>query len=195
MAAGATPAQPGASSLQRARSILLDCFAAIAGLDPTYWEQLLQEHSSRESLTLRWRGSLQDLPTVAAVRVAHALEMGPPGLQAWRAAWKDDFTTPTLLLAATAASLLSGRDSMLILAATGDGRGDDSGALIDSESCARMAVAGFDPETEIRLDNCAQLLASSGDLLNLPAGAVDAGEGEGGGFVILGLKWHAPAGH
>jgi hypothetical protein len=190
---GATPAQPGASSLQKARTILLDCFAAIAGLDPTYWEQLLSEASSRQSLSLHWRGALHDTPTVAAVRVAHALEMGPPGLQAWRAAWKADFTTPTLLLAATAASLLSGRDSMLILAAAGDGRGDDAGALIDSESCARMAVAGFDPETEIRLDNCAALLASSGDLLNLPASA--SGADEIAGFIVLGLKWHAPAGH
>jgi hypothetical protein len=191
--AGATPAQPGATSLQRGRSILLGCYAAIAGLDPAYWEQLLSEESSRQSITLHWRGPLFDDPGVAAVRVAHALEMGPPGLQAWRAVWKGDFTAPTLLLAAAAASLLSGRESMLILAAAGDGRGNDAGALIDAESCARMAVAGFDPDTEIRLDNCAELLASSGDLLNLPASA-DAG-GESTPFVILGLKWHAPAGY
>ena len=190
---GALPAQPGASGLQQARSILLGCFAAIAGLDPAYWEQLLGEESSRRSLTLHWRGALHDTPTVAAVRVAHALEIGPPGLQAWRAVWKADFTAPNLLLAATAASLLSGRESMLILVATGDGRGGDAGALIDAESCARMAVAGFDPETEIRLDNCAELLASSGDLLNLPANADAAGEIAS--FVVLGLKWHAPAGH
>jgi hypothetical protein len=188
--AGATPAQPGASSLQQARSVLLGCFAAVAGLDPAHWEQLLSEASSRQSLSLHWRGTLHDPPTVAAVRVAHALEMGPPGLQAWRAAWKGDFTAPPLLLAATAASLLSGRESMLILAA-GNGSGNDAGALVDAESCARMAVAGFDPETEIRLDNCAELLASSGDLLNLPAGADAAGKNTS--FVILGLKWHAPA--
>jgi glycerate-2-kinase len=80
---------------------------------------------------------------------------------------------------------------MLILSATGGDSGQDAGALIDAESCARMAVAGFDPETEIRLDNCAELLASSGDLLNLPAGTESAGQSTT--FVILGLKWHAPA--
>ncbi len=191
MFAGAPPAQPGASSLQQARSILLGCYAAIAGLDPVYWEQLLSEASSRHTLSLHWRGTLHDPPTVAAVRVAHALEMAPPGLQAWHAALKGDFTAPPLLLAASAASLLSGRESMLILAAAGDGRGNDAGALIDAESCARMAVAGFDPETEIRLDNCAELLASSGDLLDMPASADAAGETTG--FVILGLKCHAPA--
>jgi hypothetical protein len=189
--AGATPAQPGASSLQQARSVLLGCYAAVAGLEPAYWEQLLSAASSRLSLSLHWRGTLPDPPTVAAVRVAHALEMGPPGLQGWHAAWRGDITAPPLLLAATAASLLSGRESLLILAAAGGGSGNDVGALIDAESCARMAVAGFDAETEIRLDNCAELLASSGDLLNLPAGA-DAG-GETTSFVILGLKWHAPA--
>lgn len=151
----------------------------------------MSEASSRQTLRLHWRGTLHDPPTVAAVRVAHALEMGPPGLQAWHALWKGDYTAPPLLLAAGAASLLSGRESLLILAAAGHGRGNDAGALIDGDSCARMAVAGFDPETEIRLDNCAALLASSGDLLNLPADTDPAGETTS--FVVLGLKCHAPA--
>ena len=55
-----------------------------------------------------------------------------------------------------------------------------------------MTVAGFDPETEARLGNCAELLASAGDLVNLSGRA-----GSGAPtlqFLIIGLKWHAPTG-
>ncbi|HMI37799.1 MAG TPA: hypothetical protein VK505_09275 [Steroidobacteraceae bacterium] len=193
MFAGATPAQPGASRLQRARSMLLSTFAAVAGHEPGSWERLLLQECGRQRLVLHWRGALLDTPREAAVRVAHALDMGPSGLQAWCATWHTDFTAPHLLLAASAACLLSGRESMLILGACCDGRGDDAGALIDAESWERMAVAGFDPDTEIRLDNCTELLASSGDLLNLPAGAQAGADNTS--FLILGLKWHAPAGN
>ena len=192
MFVGAAPAQPGTSSVQQGRSLLLRCFAAVAGHDLGYWEQLLSEACSSRALTLHWHGALYDTPSVAAVRVAHALELGPAGLLVWHAAWADELSSPPLQLAARAASLLSGHESMLILAAAGAGRGGDAGALIDGESCARMAAAGFDPRTEIQLGHCAELLASSGDLLNLPA-APGAG-GETGAFLILGLKWHAPAG-
>jgi hypothetical protein len=190
--AGAAPAQPGSNRVQQGRSILLRVFAAVAGHDLSYWEQLLSEECSRLSLTLHWRGALYDTPSVAAVRVAHALELGPAGLQAWHAAWTDEWSSPPLRLVARAASLLSGHEAMLILAATGAGRGGDAGALIDGESCARMAAAGLDPRSEIQLGHCAELLASSGDLLNLPA--VAGAGGEPSTFLILGLKWHAPAG-
>jgi hypothetical protein len=55
-----------------------------------------------------------------------------------------------------------------------------------------MAVTGLDAETEIHLGNCTQLLASSGDLVNVhretppSTGATR--------YLVLGLKWHAPAG-
>ena len=173
--------------------MLLSTFAAVAGHEPGSWERLLLQECGRQRLVLHWRGALLDAPHEAAVRVAHALDMGPSGLQAWCATWHTDFTAPHLLLAASAACLLSGRESMLILGACCDGRGDDAGALIDAESWERMAVAGFDPDTEIRLDNCTELLASSGDLLNLPAGAQAGADNTS--FLILGLKWHAPAGN
>jgi len=54
-----------------------------------------------------------------------------------------------------------------------------------------MSAAGFDPETEVRLGNCVELLSSAGDLLSVPApanGSVGPTQ-----FLILGLKWHAPA--
>jgi hypothetical protein len=186
-------AQPGSGGVQRARALLLESLAAaIAAPDMNTWPQLLRAAADGQGLGMHWRGLLADVPATAAVRVAHALEMGPAGVQAWYAAWPVSDEQPPLQFAAAAASLVAGREPLLVLAAPLDQGGGDSGALIDSESCARMSVAGFDPETEMRLGNCAELLASAGDLVNL------AGHGASGAvtpqFLILGLKWHATAG-
>lgn len=156
------------------------------------WPQLLREAADAQGVALLWRGLLSDPPSTAAVRVAHALEMGPAGLQAWYAAWPTEGAQPPLEFAAAAAGLVAGRDPLLVLAAPMDSAGGESGALVDGESCSRMMVAGFDPETETRLGNCAELLASAGDLVNV---SVQSGSGAATPqFLILGLKWHAPAG-
>jgi hypothetical protein len=186
-------AQPGEGGLQRARTLLLEAFAAaIAAPDMNAWPRVLREAAGGQGVDLLWRGLLSDAPSAAAVRVAHALEMGPVGLQAWYAAWATLPEQPPLQFAAAAAGLMAGRDPLLVLAAPVDEAGGESGALVDGDSCARMMVAGFDPETEARLGNCAELLASAGDLVNVSgqsgSGAVTPQ------FLILGLKWHAPAG-
>jgi hypothetical protein len=118
--------------------------------------------------------------------------MGPAGMQAWYAAWPVSDEQPPLQFAAAAASLVAGREPLLVLAAPMDQGGGESGALIDGESCARMSVAGFDPETEMRLGNCEELLASAGDLVNLSGHSASGTVAPQ--FLILGLKWHAPAG-
>jgi hypothetical protein len=186
-------AQPGSGGMQRARALLLDSLAAaIAAPDMESWPGLQRAAADGHGLGMHWRGLLADSPATAAVRVAHALEMGLPGLQAWYAAWPMAGAQPPLEFAAAAAGLVAGREPLLVLAAPVDQGGGDSGALIDGESCARMTVAGFDPETELRLGNCEELLASAGDLVNL------SGHRAGGAvtpqFLILGLKCHAPAG-
>jgi hypothetical protein len=186
-------AQPGSGAVQRVRGLLLESLAAaIAAPDMSTWPQVLRATADGHGLGMHWRGLLIDAPATAAVRVAHALEMGPAGVQAWYAAWPMAGAQPPLEFAAVAAGLVAGREPLLVLAAPLDQRGGDSGALIDGESCARMTVAGFDPETEMRLGNCEELLASAGDLVNL------SGHSTGGAvtpqFLILGLKWHAPAG-
>ena len=148
------------------------------------------EYDERLGVPLQWQGQLHDEPMQGGVRVAHHLKMGGAGLQAWSARWPEGAIAP-LRLATRAASLLAGLDSMLILAADASGVGDPAGALVDGESCARMAVAGYDAETEADLGNHAELLASAGDLVDLPAtaaaGTVPAA------FLVLGLKLHAPA--
>jgi hypothetical protein len=186
-------AHPKSGGLQRARSLLLEAFAAAqAAPDMNGWPQALHTAATGLGVALHWRGLLGDLPSAAAVRVSHALEIGPAGLQAWYAAWSMLPEQPPLQFAAAAAGLMTGREQLLALAAPMDAAGGENGALVDSESFARMMVAGFDPETEARLGNCAELLAAAGDLVSVSA---QAGSGAlGPQFLILGLKWHAPAG-
>jgi hypothetical protein len=180
-----------AGSLRRARLPLLQSLAAVTAQGLTFWPQILQREAIAHGLTVQWRGLLAENPTVAAVRVAHAVEMGPPGIQAWYAVWPAVLELAPLEFAATVAGLLAGSESLLVLASAVDGTGGDAGALVDGESCARMTAAGFDPETELRLGNCAELLGSAGDLVSVPARAdVNLTPTQ---FLILGLKWHAPA--
>jgi hypothetical protein len=174
-----------------ARELLLHSFAAAAAAQASAWPQVLEREAVRHGLEWLWRGALAEEPTTAAVRVAHALDMGRSGMQAWTAAWPAQLESASLQFAAAAAGLLAGRDALLVLAAAMDGSDEDAAALVDGESCARMTVAGFDPETELRLGNCAELLASAGDLVSVPA---RAGAGAVSQYLILGLKWHAPAG-
>jgi hypothetical protein len=180
----------GPGSPRQARQPLLHSLAAVTAQGLSLWPQILQREASAYGLTVRWHGLLADNPTVAAVRVAHAVEMGPPGMQAWYANWPAVLESAPLEFAATVAGLLAGSEPLLVLAAAVNGTGGDAGALVDGESCARMTAAGFDPDTEVRLGNCIELLGSAGDLVSMPARA-DASVAPSQ-FLILGLKWHAP---
>jgi len=177
------------------RALLLSTFAAMASESATSWPQILEREAARHSVAARWRGTLHEEPPTAAIRVAHALEMGAPGLQAWSASWRlPGEEAPPLQLAAAAASLLAGQDGLLLLVAPASGADEsESGALIDADSCARMAVAGFDAETEIRLGNCGELLAAAGDCVTIERARVQAGDALR--YLVLGIKWHAPARH
>jgi len=177
------------------RALLLSTFAAMASESAPAWPAILEREAARHSLTGRWRGALNESPATAAIRVAHALEMGAPGLQGWSGSWRiPGEEAPPLQLAASAAALLAGQDGLLLLVAPAAGTVEsESGALIDADSCARMAVAGYDAETEIRLGNCAELLAAAGDCVTAQRASPVAGEGVR--YLVLGMKWHAPAGH
>ncbi len=186
---GPAPLSPG--SLRRARQPLLQGLAAVSAQGLTFWPQLLLREATGCGLSMQWRGLLSETPSVAAVRVAHAVEMGPAGMQAWYATWPQILEDAPLEFAATAAGLVAGNEMLMVLVCAVDGIGGDVGALVDGESCARMSAAGFDPDTEVRLGNCVELLSSAGDLLSMPVLASDnVGPTQ---FLILGLKWHAPA--
>ena len=184
-------AQTSSGGLRRARQLLLQSLAAVKAQAVTSWPQILQHEANAHGLTLQWHGRLAENPAVAAVRVAHAVEMGPPGMQAWYADWPAVLESAPLEFAAAVAGLLAGSEPLLVLASAVDGSAVDAGALVDGESCARMTAAGFDPETEVRLGNSAELLSSAGDLVSVQSGAnVSVTPTQ---FLILGLKWHAPA--
>lgn len=141
----------------------------------------------------RWQGVLSEPPHESAVRIAHSLGMGPPGLQLWRAGWSSDTlgATPLTRLAMVAARLLAGREELLLLAArcgrepspVGPGSQVAEGVLVDGNSCARMAVAGLDVETELTAGRGLALLEAAGDLLY---GAGHASEPSQ--FLVIGLK-------
>jgi hypothetical protein len=177
------------------RALLLSTFAAMASEPTPAWPAILEREAARHALSARWRGILNESPATAAIRVAHALEMGTPGLQGWSGMWRlPGEEAPPLQLAASAAALLAGQEGLLLLVAPASGTIEpESGALVDADSCARMAVAGYDAETEIRLGNCAELLAAAGDCVTTQR-AVPA-TGAGVRYLVLGMKWHAPAGH
>jgi hypothetical protein len=140
---------------ERSRAVLLETFAALVREGAGGWPEILTREAARLALPAQWHGPLSEAPPAAAVRVAHALEMGAPGMHAWSASWQLlHEEEPALQLAAAAAALLAGREELLVLAAPAGGASSGgSGALVDGDSCARMAVAGFDAETEIRLGN------------------------------------------
>jgi hypothetical protein len=192
-----TPTMPASSTpanRRGVRQLLLQSLAAVSAQALSSWPQILQREASGYGLPVQWRGALVDQPAVAAVRVAHAVEMNPPGIQAWYAHWPLLIECAPLEFAIAVAGLLAGSELLLVLACAVDGDGGDAGALVDGESCARMNAAGFDPETEVRLGNCVELLNSAGDLVSVPARANAVAKLSPTQFLILGLKWHAPAG-
>ncbi|MFT3904916.1 MAG: MOFRL family protein [Steroidobacteraceae bacterium] len=121
-----------------------------------------------------------------AVALVHRLEMGESGLRIWSGVLQPaGMEGPAQRLALNAARLLAGREELLVLAGAldgMDGRSVDNGALVDGETCARVAVAGLDPETELQCNNSAEALQAAGDLLTFSEGAL------GTNYLVLGLK-------
>lgn len=137
-----------------------------------------------------------EAPRRGAVRVAHALEFAAPGMQCWQALWPAPGADwPGEQLALLAAQLFSHREAMLLLVVRRrPGDGECSGALVDAGTCARVAVAGYDVDTELLLGNPLLLLEAAGDLLladDPDAGEALPGEAPDVEYLLLGLKWHA----
>jgi hypothetical protein len=174
-----------------ARALLWQLHAALAPLTTEAWPAALAAQALRCDCAWLWHPAIDLDPAAAAVRVAHALGMGAPGLHAWQACWPQP--DAALRVAVLAAPLLAGRPELRLLIAPAGHAMPGPGAYVDGESCARMAVAGYDPETELQLDNCAGLLASSGDLQALaPLVAPALAERR---FLVLGMRGDATAGN
>jgi len=84
-----------------------------------------------------------------------------------------------------AARLLAGQPNMMLLAAGTDGTDgvtDDAGALVDSETCARLSVSGLDADDCMRRADAGTALAASGDLIHTGPTGTNVGD------LAIGLK-------
>jgi glycerate 2-kinase len=88
-------------------------------------------------------------------------------------------------LALAAARLLAGQSHMMLLAAGTDGTDgvtDDAGALVDSETCARLALAEIDADDCMSRADSGTALAASGDLIHTGPTGTNVGD------LVIGLK-------
>jgi len=93
-------------------------------------------------------------------------------------------------LALCAARLIAGQADLLLLAAGTDGTDgvtEDAGALVDAESCARVALAGMDVDRCLATADSAAALAASGDLVHTGPTGTNVGD------LVIGLKLTAEA--
>jgi glycerate 2-kinase len=88
-------------------------------------------------------------------------------------------------LALAAARLLAGQQQMLLLSAGTDGTDgvtEDAGGLVDSETCARLALAEIDLDQCMRRADSGTALAACGDLVHTGPTGTNVGD------LVIGLK-------
>ncbi|MFI4914326.1 MAG: MOFRL family protein [Steroidobacterales bacterium] len=176
------------------RQLLLDIYAHAVRAPLELW-QVVQRRAQGCGLRLT-RHALPAIESVerVAVSMTHAIEIEPQGLQLWSGELRaDGGSRPAERLGLAAARLLAGHEeSVLLAAALADGNGPDreTGALIDEETCARIAVAGLDLEQELSGPDCSAALAAAGDLLQpIPAARSAAiARGPAALYVVIGLR-------
>jgi hydroxypyruvate reductase len=126
-----------------------------------------------------------------AARFAHELQLAPSEVCVWGG--ESTVQLPpnpgkggrNQHLALAAARLIAGRADLMLLAAGTDGTDgvtEDAGALVDAESCARVALDGLDVDDCLARADSGPALAASGDLLHLGPTGTNVGD------LVIGLK-------
>lgn len=126
-----------------------------------------------------------------AVRIAHEVALGSAALTVWGGESVIELPAEpgrggrNQHLALAAARLIAGRDDLYLLAAGTDGTDGptaDAGALVDGETCARVACAGLDVDDCLRRADSGAALAAAEDLVHTGPTGTNVGD------LVLGLK-------
>jgi hypothetical protein len=159
------------------RQLLLELYTRLVLLPSAEQPAAAALCAENAGTSARWQGVLEEPPHESAVRIAHSLGIGPPGLQLWRASWSSEVqgVAPLTRLAMVAARLLAGREELLLLAA----RCGREPSPIGPGS----QVGGLDVETELSAGRGLALLEAAGDLLYGAGQATAAPQ-----FLVIGLN-------
>jgi hydroxypyruvate reductase len=126
-----------------------------------------------------------------AVRFTHELDLYPEAIQIWggesvvRLPPHPGQGGRNQHLALAAARGIAGRRDLMLLAAGTDGTDGvslDAGALVDGETCARIALAELDVEKCLSRADSGTALASAGDLIHTGPTGTNVGD------LVIGLK-------
>jgi hydroxypyruvate reductase len=175
------PAQSGADHVERTVVASIDHAVAAAG-------ELAQGRGLPVHLAAeRFDGDARRL----AVRFTHELDLYPEGIHIWggesvvRLPEHPGHGGRNQHLALTAARGIAGRRDLLLLAAGTDGTDGvslDAGALVDGETCARIALAEIDVELCLERADSGTALARAGDLIHTGPTGTNVGD------LVIGLK-------
>jgi glycerate 2-kinase len=136
-------------------------------------------------------GRFADSANRLAARFAHELHLAPEQLLVWGG--ESTVQLPpspgrggrNQHLALAAAKLIAGHPELLLLAAGTDGTDgvtEDAGALVDAETCARVALAELDADRCLQRADSGTALEASGDLVHTGPTGTNVGD------LVIGLK-------
>lgn len=126
-----------------------------------------------------------------AVRFAHELHMNAEQVRVWGG--ESVVNLPenpgrggrNQHLALASARIIAGHDNLMLLVAGTDGTDgvtDDAGALVDGETCSRVALAELDLQKCLETANSGAALAAAGDLIHTGPTGTNVGD------LVIGLK-------
>ncbi len=126
-----------------------------------------------------------------AVQFAHELALGQVQVRVWGG--ESTVRLPehpgrggrNQHLALTAARLIAGYPELMLLAAGtdgGDGPTEDAGAVVDADTCGRIALAGLDPDDSLRRADSGTALEAAGALVRTGPTGTNVAD------LVIGLK-------
>ena len=131
-----------------------------------------------------------------AVRFAHELHLNSSEVRVWGGESTVQLPENTgrggrnQHLALATARLIAGHSDLLLLAAGTDGTDgatEDAGALVDAETCARLALVELDADACLQRADSGTALAATGDLVHTGPTGTNVGD------LVIGLKLSADA--